>query len=108
MANEAKARDLTTLRNSCHNAARNKGFYDGVYTTQDEGHHINQQLVHLMIEVGELADTFRKTGSLDAPEAADIIIVLLDLCGFMDIDIEGAVDAKMARNATRPARYGVK
>lgn len=101
-------RPLTQLRDACHAGAQQQGFYDQVHTAQDNYHHTNQQLLHLAIEVGELANHFRKAHVLDAEEAADVLIVLLDLCGFARIDIAGAVTAKMAKNAARARRYGVK
>lgn len=41
-------------------------------------------------------------------EMADIIIRVLDICGFYGIDIEQAVRVKMAYNDTRPYRHGGK
>jgi NTP pyrophosphatase (non-canonical NTP hydrolase) len=39
-------------------------------------------------------------------EIADTIIRLLDLCGYLGIDIDGHVRAKLAYNATREAKHG--
>lgn len=41
-------------------------------------------------------------------ELADIIIRVFDLAGRYNIDLERAIDEKMAYNATRPARHGGK
>jgi NTP pyrophosphatase (non-canonical NTP hydrolase) len=41
-------------------------------------------------------------------ELADVIIRVLDFCGEQRIDIEKAVEEKMAYNATRPHRHGGK
>ena len=41
-------------------------------------------------------------------EIADAFIRLFDLCGFYGIDIEAHIKAKMAYNATRPAKHGKK
>jgi len=41
-------------------------------------------------------------------EIADSIIRLLDLCGFMDIDIEFHINEKMKFNETRGYKYGNK
>lgn len=41
-------------------------------------------------------------------ELADVVIRLLNLCAMRGIDIEAAVEDKMAYNATRPARHGGK
>ena len=53
------------------------------------------------------------TGSPVKPEGipvemADIIIRVLDICGFYGIDIEEALRLKTAHNATRPYRHGGK
>jgi len=39
-------------------------------------------------------------------EIADAIIRLLDLSGYLNIDIDAHVTAKLAYNATRPIRHG--
>ncbi len=41
-------------------------------------------------------------------ELADVIIRVLDFAGGAELDIEGAVMAKMAYNDTRPYRHGGK
>ncbi len=41
-------------------------------------------------------------------ELADVIIRVLDFAGGTELDIEGAVMAKMAYNDTRPYRHGGK
>jgi len=41
-------------------------------------------------------------------ELADVLIRIGDLCGVFQIDLQAAVRAKMAYNATRPHRHGGK
>lgn len=41
-------------------------------------------------------------------EIADACIRIFDLCGYYGIDLEAWIEAKMAYNATRPAKHGKK
>lgn len=41
-------------------------------------------------------------------ELADAVIRIADLCGYMDIDLEKHILAKMAYNETRPYKHGKK
>jgi NTP pyrophosphatase (non-canonical NTP hydrolase) len=41
-------------------------------------------------------------------ELADIVIRVFDLCGYLGIDIEEAIDKKLKYNATRPYKHGGK
>lgn len=41
-----------------------------------------------------------------AIELADAVIRIADLCGYMGIDLEAAIQEKMAYNATRPYKHG--
>jgi NTP pyrophosphatase (non-canonical NTP hydrolase) len=43
-----------------------------------------------------------------ASELADVVIRIMDTCGAYGIDLEGAIEAKMAYNHTRPHRHGNK
>ena len=108
---------MTTLndyRDRCHALARSKGWYDG------EGErNIGEQLMLVVTEVAEAMEDLR-TGSMslsyDASgkpvgfpiEIADVMIRLFDLAGYLQIDIDDAVDAKIAYNETRPHRHGGK
>jgi hypothetical protein len=69
----------------------------------------NQQLLHVCIEAGELADAYRKTGEVSLEEAADVFIVLADLI-CLDHDpwewLE-AIKQKMWKNLERSERYGL-
>lgn len=41
-------------------------------------------------------------------ELADVVIRIGDLCGALGLDLDGAIKAKMAFNATRPHKHGGK
>ena len=41
-------------------------------------------------------------------ELADVVIRLLDICGYLNIDLEVAIVEKMRFNETRPYRHGGK
>lgn len=41
-----------------------------------------------------------------AEEVADVIIRVLDLCGGLGLDLEGALKAKMDFNESRPYKHG--
>lgn len=41
-----------------------------------------------------------------APELADAVIRIADLCGYMGIDLEAAIAEKMAYNESRPYKHG--
>lgn len=41
-------------------------------------------------------------------ELADVVIRIFDMCGRYGIDLEMAIEEKMAYNATRPIRHGGK
>lgn len=41
-------------------------------------------------------------------EIADVFIRLFDLCGYLGIDIDSAIEAKLNYNQTRPFRHGNK
>lgn len=61
-------------------------------------------------ECCEALTEVRKTGDKDAfgEELADILIRTVDLAYDLDIDLDGIVDAKMAKNKTRAHRHGAK
>lgn len=112
---------LNELANEIHTNAKNHGFYD------DDKINIPEKLMLIVSELGEAMEAYRKnhyTGEYSLQknisindfetlvkdrfedELADTIIRLLDLCGYMKIDIDTHIELKMKYNETRPYKHG--
>ena len=102
---------LNEYRDLCHKIARSKGWYEG------GDRNIGEQLMLVVTEVAEAMEDLRvgaMTLSYDSNgkpcgfpiEVADVMIRLFDLAGYLQIDLEGAVDEKIAFNETRPHKHG--
>ena len=116
---------LNELAAAAHNNAKEKGFYDNPLR-------VGELLMLAVSELGEAMEAHRKGIFCDAnafeniekygvkdafeecikdrfeDEIADTIIRLLDLSGFLGIDIEKHVTLKMEFNSTRPRLHGKK
>jgi len=117
---------LNELRDKIHENAKAHGFYD------DEKVNIPEKLMLIVSELGEAMEAYRnnynadwegyasliersiedKNGAFERlikdsfeDELADTIIRLLDLCGYMKIDIEKHIELKMKYNETRPYKH---
>lgn len=89
-----------------------KGFHAGRGNTRDD---VLVRLCLVHTEVSEAAQEVKRHWTGDgepgvravlAEEVADTLIRLLDLCGCLGIDVDGAVSVKHAKNAARPQNYG--
>jgi NTP pyrophosphatase (non-canonical NTP hydrolase) len=79
---------------------------------------VPEKLALIHSEVSEALEDFREGRMQEsfvegkpcgfASEMADILIRVGDLCGILGIDLQEAVETKMAYNATRPYRHGGK
>lgn len=104
---------LADLAHTAHLIAEDRGFHGGAFPITGLAFNyvawVNQQLTHLVIEVGELADGFRKEGKLSLEEAADVFIVLGDLvCRTPELGVafEEAIQEKLRKNLQREKLYG--
>lgn len=104
--------NLNELADEIHETAKSKGWWE-------KDRNFGEALALIHCEVSEAmeayrdGDNFLSIGENLKPEGvpaelADVIIRVLDLCGGLMIDIEGAVRLKMKYNATRPYRHGGK
>lgn len=105
-----------------YQTAREHGFWSrrgaDVYDFEpwhDEKHFdlINTKLMLIVSEATEAMEEHRMHDrehryGMFADELADIIIRTCDLAGFLGIDLEDRVSAKMDANEARPARHGGK
>ena len=118
---------LNELRDKVHENAIAHGFYD------DANVNIPEKLMLIVSELGEAMEAYRKEHYADwegyknllnknieyesgaferlikdsyEDEISDTIIRLLDLCGYMNIDIDRHVELKMKYNESRPYKHG--
>lgn len=68
------------------------------------------QLLLIHSEVTEAMESDRRNEGDDriAEELADIVIRVADLAGYMNLDLDKAIEDKMAANKVRPHRHGDK
>jgi NTP pyrophosphatase (non-canonical NTP hydrolase) len=110
-------KNLRQMQNEAHENAKSKGWWDGI--EKKDLTVIPEKLCLIHSEVSEALEDYRD-GKLEESmlengkpvgfpsELADVVIRIFDLCGHLEIDLEGAILRKMAFNATRPHRHGGK
>jgi len=90
---------------SCHQAAREKGFWE-------KERNVGEILMLVVSELGEAIEAHRTgafgIGKKDTfeDEIADTVIRLFDLCGGLVIDLERQMEWKMVFNKNREVRHG--
>lgn len=103
---------LDDMATTIHETAVEKGFWN----VKVDDIFITKQLMMIVSEAVEVMEAIRKDkGKKEvADEMADIIIRTLDLYeglrehGYVDTDLQVAVNNKTNFNKTRPERHGVK
>lgn len=102
---------LNDLRDRIHKNALNKGFYEHEFN-------FSEKLMLIVSELVEAQDDFRNGLNYNhiyfedekpcgiPTELADALIRILDLCGYLEIDIDKVVEQKMQYNYTRPHKHG--
>lgn len=126
--------NLTNLSRQIHSDNLRKGFYDGLEDVPQDFVTMKQLLL-IITEISEATEELRKNG-IDSnlepyfpsaltisesikyfeetfkdkfqDEIGDAMIRLLDLCGYLKIDIDSWIDAKLEYNKTRPYKHGKK
>lgn len=84
--------EIFNSTSECRNKIKIKKVYKDIISTK-------KNLPQLLYFERTIKDTFED-------EIADTIIRLLDLCGYLDIDIESHIKTKLEYNKTRPYKHG--
>jgi NTP pyrophosphatase (non-canonical NTP hydrolase) len=102
--------DIQELVRQAWAIADAKGFHGDPHTlhTRDSTL-IRLALIHT--EVSEATQVVKRHGVDDrrdmlAEELADVLIRVADLAGCLALDLDAAVQVKLAKNAQRPRQYG--
>lgn len=111
MALETIEDRVRILQALCHNESYNAGWYMNPKTGEPYTHDVVPEKIALIhSEVSEALEGHRKDKMDDKlphrpmieVELADAIIRILDLGGFLNLDVAGAIIEKMKFNSTRP------
>ncbi len=103
--------NIKQLIKEAHDNGVEKGFYDCPIQN------IAEKLMLIVSELSEALEAHRNNNlyryskypevmNCFEYEIADVFIRLADLCGYLNIDIEKHIEAKMAYNKTRPVKHG--
>lgn len=108
---------LNELRDECYAISLRNGFHDGDNVLYRPPTQIAPKLLLINSEIGEATEALRQLDWETKPsehvptmtafeeEIADVIIRVMDMCGWLGIDIERCVADKMAFNRTRPYKH---
>lgn len=106
---------IKELQKECHEIAVEKGFYDKYneyYTLNDEKNRPEAELICLMhSELSEALEAVRSNNTEEnnlGEEMADVVIRILDACGYWQIDLETEILKKIEKNKSRPYKHNKK
>lgn len=110
MNNGTNGADLNALARSIYLDNKQKGFWPDDPKDRNAAECI--ALMHS--ELSEALEAIRKPGPSDhipeyfllEEELADAVIRILDFCGAHQLNLGGALEAKLAYNRTRPHKHG--
>jgi len=107
---------ITEMVIACHDYAKRQGFWNA-------SQNVGEKLMLIVTELAEAMEAARK-GPMTGPgindtaegyqrrrqnfeeELADATIRIFDFCGYFGVDLEKAIEKKMAHNETRPYMHG--
>lgn len=103
---------ISELVTKAYETAKSKGFHE-------PGRNISfgDRIALCHTELSEALEAYRSTGHFDQwldgkkpegvpSELADTVIRICDMCGVYGINLEKAIEEKLAFNATRPVHHG--
>lgn len=97
---------ISRLVDICYSNAKEKGFWDA-------SQNIPEKIMLVVTELAEGVEAYRHgqvSGSKDslAEELSDAIIRICDIAGYLKIDLEKEILAKIEYNRSRPYLHGKK
>jgi NTP pyrophosphatase (non-canonical NTP hydrolase) len=120
---EVHAEEINSLRDEVHALARAKGWYDKPSDAEPTPEGVAARVAMIHRELGEFLEAYcdsiaigndsewkGEDGKPEGPatELGDVLMRLVDLAGWLRLDLGDAVVRKFAYNERRPYRHGGK